>query len=900
MWLKIEADDLEDSTRRIAAGRWTIDLDLKQQTLAIDAPVDREMNRHDARDRKALDGPLAALLTGTRTQGFVSASVLGFKAKLFDDGLIAAIELAAQRGCGRHPAKSDLIASVGRVLAGFDPADAGDLQGVVLGAARLGGGAVAAPPAVEGHVTEAVDRFLADERRSRPLGVFTWSDELAAIFRQDRMLQTDLAEFRGLDRLAGALMEDAALRSAYAAQRRFAERMTNPRALADLRDVIGDTANAGSRRTRGVAFFPPATSHEAEIVRELFSGVSVPEGFSMFEEMLQRIRDGRLDLRPTPDSGWYDHQVWALETLAAPERARESALVEWQEGYRRHLAELFQVLLAATRETHVKELEVPLAGLMVSPLEQVRITPRLTLEPLATFYLRRALAYRFVRSVLEEAFGPDALDRIHRARPDGPAGIPLSIELEEMDQLFTGAHVQACRELGLAPEADAGDAAATSIALRRFREWSARNAADPDLDGDLRAMVPIFYDRERGQSKVWAILGWASRPIEISFVQSPPAQFTAADGAAETPRIEWKEQRVQVAYPVAVELFVDRLLDRDEFRALCDEEQTFRGILTRLGAPPRSPRPASTGAPAQRAALFMPEGFPLAITHAALDAGRMQYIDVGQGEPVLFVHGTPTYSYDWRNVIAALRSTHRCIAPDLLGFGFSERPSDFAYTPEAHAGALAELVDRLKLRDFTLVVHDFGGPIALPLALRDDARVKRLVVINSWMWSLAGDPFYARGGKVLGSPFGRFLYERLNFSLRVIVPGAYGDRRKLTPALHRVLLDRFRRPASRGAALWTLARSLLGSSDFYDSLWQRRERLRTLPALVVWGMKDPAFPPRLLARWREALPQAEVVEIAGAGHWPHEEEPDRVIAALQHFLGESVRAADRRPSRAGA
>jgi len=275
---------------------------------------------------------------------------------------------------------------------------------------------------------------------------------------------------------------------------------------------------------------------------------------------------------------------------------------------------------------------------------------------------------------------------------------------------------------------------------------------------------------------------------------------------------------------------------------------------------------------------------PFESRELAVEAGRVRFLDEGTGPPILFVHGTPTWSFDWRHLITALRSRFRCVAPDLLGFGFSERPRDFAYTPEAHAAALAELVDRLTLRDFTLVVHDFGGPIALPLALRRDAPVKRLVVINTWMWSLAGDPFYARSGRVLGSPVGRFLYERFNLSLRALTPGAYGDRRKLTPVMHRALLARFRTPASRGAVLWTLARSLLGSSDFYDSLWQQRERLRHLPALILWGMKDPAFPPRLLARWREVLPQAEVVEIAGAGHWPHEEEPDRVIAALEHFL----------------
>jgi haloalkane dehalogenase len=279
-----------------------------------------------------------------------------------------------------------------------------------------------------------------------------------------------------------------------------------------------------------------------------------------------------------------------------------------------------------------------------------------------------------------------------------------------------------------------------------------------------------------------------------------------------------------------------------------------------------------------------PAAYPFPTREVALTAGRMRYSAEGEGPPILFVHGTPTWSFDWRRLIATFRSRFRCVAPDLLGFGRSERPRGFAYTPEAHAVALAEFVDRLRLHDFTLVVHDFGGPIGLPLAVRDASPVKRLVVMNSWMWSLTGDPFYENGARVAKSALGRFLYRRVNLSLRVITPGAYADRRKLTPAIHRQLLDRFPDPASRGLVLWPLAKALLDSSAHYDALWQRRERLRGLPALIVWGMKDPAFPPRLLAKWREALPQARVVELAQSGHWPHEEEPEAVVAALEEFL----------------
>jgi haloalkane dehalogenase len=277
--------------------------------------------------------------------------------------------------------------------------------------------------------------------------------------------------------------------------------------------------------------------------------------------------------------------------------------------------------------------------------------------------------------------------------------------------------------------------------------------------------------------------------------------------------------------------------------------------------------------------------YPFADHWAHLRAGRMHFVDEGSGDTVLFVHGTPTWSFEWRHVIRALAPAWRCIAPDLIGFGLSDRPRDFPYTPESHATAFAEFVERYVTGPFTLVVHDYGGPIALPAALQDGGRVKRLVIINSWMWSFAGDKDMEQKGRVAGGAMGRFMYRWLNMSLRVLMPYAYGDRRKLTPDIHRQYLERFTDRWSRGAVLWPLARAILGSSGYYDSLWRERQKLAGRPALILWGMKDKAFPPRLLARWREALPDATVVELAASGHWPHEEEPDKVVEELRSFLG---------------
>lgn len=275
---------------------------------------------------------------------------------------------------------------------------------------------------------------------------------------------------------------------------------------------------------------------------------------------------------------------------------------------------------------------------------------------------------------------------------------------------------------------------------------------------------------------------------------------------------------------------------------------------------------------------------PDASHYLALPAGDMHYVDEGQGDPLLLVHGTPTWSFEFRHVIAALSTRYRCIAPDHLGFGLSERPSAFSYTPEAHAAALGEFVDRLGLDRFTLVVHDYGGPIGLPLALRSPSPVKRLVIINTFAWPLDDDPKMSGPARIAGGAIGRLLYKYANASQKLIMPSAYGDKRKLTKAIHRQYLEVFRDRHARVQVLHALAKALLGSRAHYQALLAQLPSLRDTPTLLVWGMKDSAFQPYQLTRWQTLAPHAETVTIDNAGHWPHEEEPARVIEAIERFL----------------
>lgn len=263
--------------------------------------------------------------------------------------------------------------------------------------------------------------------------------------------------------------------------------------------------------------------------------------------------------------------------------------------------------------------------------------------------------------------------------------------------------------------------------------------------------------------------------------------------------------------------------------------------------------------------------------------GRMHYLDEGAGRPVVFVHGGPSWSFLWREPIRALRHRLRCIAPDLLGFGLSEQPAGFSFHPREHARSVAALLDRLDVRDATLVVHDWGGPIGLAFALEHPDRVRDLVLFNTWLWSVRGTLRGELAGRLFGSRLWAWLERRHSLSTRFFLPGVMGDRGRLAPDVHRHYLEPFRDPRSRepNVVLW---REILGASDWLASLWERRAAIAAKPALIAWGLADRAFTRADLARWREALPHARVEAFPRAGHFVQEEEPKAVVRLLAGFL----------------
>lgn len=556
-------------------------IDLGPQILSVECPEDV------TGDPAQAEPPLSKTIGPLRSGRFVSASVLAQKAKLFDDGLFAAVELAAQGGQGKCAGKARLLEKVAQRLSGMEGPRVGEAASILLAACELGGLRVAQSAGIAGAVRQTLTDFLADELRSKPLGFYTWSPELEAIFRQDRMLQTEIKDPIGVEILARAIHGTPEARALYDQHLGLVERLTNPLAWQDLRPLLKSLDGGGTMKlSRKVSFLPPSESPEGALVKRLFGAKPVPADFNLADELAKQILAGDLWLTPKAESGWYDHVLWSLEPLIVPGRMPEGARLDLGERYKTQLVDLFKGILALARETHVKQVESPQAG-CGPPERRITIAPELSAEPLPTHYLRRAIGYRLVRDLLEGTFGEVALAEMHRLTPDGPGKMSLARELTLMEALFNGAYVTTMRELGLEPDPKlaAGRTGGADADASRFAGWAADQTEDTDLFRDSRMMVPVFRDVERGLTKVWAFLGWSSRPLDVSFKVPPKVTVTPAGlrkPGAVPPAIEFESVRYSLIYPVTVEAWVSKLMNRAEFAAHCDLWKTRKAIVENL------------------------------------------------------------------------------------------------------------------------------------------------------------------------------------------------------------------------------------------------------------------------------------------------------------------------------
>jgi hypothetical protein len=290
-------------------------------------------------------------------------------------------------------------------------------------------------------------------------------------------------------------------------------------------------------------------------------------------DLVQAIRAGTVDLAPKPEDGWYQYQLYALETLLVTDRSEERAKIAFMARYKQRLQEAFETMLVQHRETHAKQADTMGATSIAEPPP----TPDFRLEPLATVYVRHARSYVFLEAALDTVLGPDFLDAAPAVGESGPASDTVRARIHRARDLFFGLYLLSCQDIGLHwtldsvgdPEPAALDALASAADA-----WLLGLDADPTAASDVRVIVPIA-NFGNGRAKYWAVIGVRATIAGYSYISGmdvsapPPAEQTRS----------WlpTEQFLEVESS-------DTPLTRDEFRALCDQAGSAQAIQAALEA----------------------------------------------------------------------------------------------------------------------------------------------------------------------------------------------------------------------------------------------------------------------------------------------------------------------------
>ena len=277
------------------------------------------------------------------------------------------------------------------------------------------------------------------------------------------------------------------------------------------------------------------------------------------------------------------------------------------------------------------------------------------------------------------------------------------------------------------------------------------------------------------------------------------------------------------------------------------------------------------------------ELYPFESRWLEADGFRMHYIDEGSGQPLLMLHGNPTWSFLYRNLISRLRQRFRCVAPDYPGFGLSDRPDGYGYTPAEHARVVARLVGELDLRELIVIGQDWGGPIGTWVATQNPERVSGSLFMNTWFWPADDYGFRAFSRVMSSRPLQRWIVER-NFFVERIMPA--GTTSKLAPEV----LDHYRRAqptpeARRGVA--EFPRQIIASGPWLKELEASApEALGTKPMSLIFGRKDRALGRRaVIKRWQRYFPEAELTELPRANHYLQEDAPEEIAGVIERRFG---------------
>ena len=265
--------------------------------------------------------------------------------------------------------------------------------------------------------------------------------------------------------------------------------------------------------------------------------------------------------------------------------------------------------------------------------------------------------------------------------------------------------------------------------------------------------------------------------------------------------------------------------------------------------------------------------------------GRMHYVDEGQGPVVIMLHGNPTWSFYYRHLISGLRQNYRCIVPDHLGMGLSDKPRrGFEYCLSNHIKNLTALVEHLKIKSFHLIVHDWGGPMGIALAEQWPDRAQKMVILNTAAFRSTRMPSSIATCRI---PYlGAFLVRGFNVFARAAIKCAV---MKPMPAVAKAgYLWPYNSWRNRiGIYRFVQDIAMYPSHPSYETLVEIETALRRLRKhefLMCWGLRDFCFNQQFLDEWRVRFPSAKVRQFPEAGHYLLEDAGEEVLSAVREFL----------------
>ncbi len=283
---------------------------------------------------------------------------------------------------------------------------------------------------------------------------------------------------------------------------------------------------------------------------------------------------------------------------------------------------------------------------------------------------------------------------------------------------------------------------------------------------------------------------------------------------------------------------------------------------------------------AERPTWVDDELYPFESRFIDIDGHQVHYIDEGSGPTLLFLHGNPTWSFDYSQVILSLRNEFRCVALDYPGFGLSHAASGYRYLPTDHVEVVGQFIDALALSNATLVVHDWGGPIGFAAMQQRPETFNRLVLTNTWAWPV-NDPLIQVMSLVMGSPLGRVAIRQLNLFVNLMIPIGHRLSKPTAEQMahYKHALDS---PARReGSAAFP--REIIASRTFLADVEAGLPDIAALPTLIIWGDADFAFGDKELRRWQRTFTNPRTVVVEGAGHFVPSDAPAQFAAAIRDW-----------------